>query len=355
MPYKIIVLLLLFLTLSCNPYNKEQERVLSFIIKHKKYPENANITKAIHANFSKREIEKLTRHTNRYVRVAFYDALVKHYPDRVFNVLINNLSDRAQIWYTPSYDEIANCSVAHYMITAARKSDILSKQEISVLKDSLIFHRNQHDNPNDKYDNLEGLVSVVIYFSKPQEKYYKTIREAIINAEQPDDAFLKYLSSFKKKEDYGLIKSSLGKLIESDKLLNRQYMTLYLLSTNPQPQYSPLLIRFYNKFFKNRKLRGEECYWPIDLFIEALSKYPTAETLTILNEILQSRALTSECYQEVTVNEQIYYHLKKSNNTYYDGLLKKLEKKVNRKILNDIANEYSQRRELGTGNTYWDE
>ena len=182
-------------------------------------------------------------------------------------------------------------------------------------------------------------------------KYYNFIRTTVIekskNFNINDCYLLHYLARFKKPEDIKIISSVLETIFSNESIGNISASPfLYnLIRKYPSDEYLPILLDFYSKKLRNRKSRCDEYYCELEQFIEALLAFPTPETEQTLYNLSDSKLFISQ-YNSGAITEYICFWARKTDNSYYQPLLKNLEKRINGKVCNKISKTNENLREL---------
>ncbi|MCY7363274.1 MAG: hypothetical protein LH629_14590 [Ignavibacteria bacterium] len=325
-------LFLIILLFSCS-YNNGQKEIINKISIDNPEVYSNSFEKIILKEFNVKELENLTNDKNPKTRIYFYNYLIKNHPKSCFDICLNHLKDSSRLLTSTSYDTQEYLSVSELMITKARDKNIFSTQENEILDSMIITNINN-------YNHLASQFYLYLHknATTPKVEFYNSIRNLVRLNNQSyyfqQISLINYFSNYNIKTDNILIENYLAASLKKDSTIYFN-SALEFIRNNPRANYFHILTDFYKQNILNKTTRSDECFFELKLFCEALSKFPNAETNSILNNLINSNQYISQC-NYLAKNEQFYYLLKQTNNSYYQTILKSLEHKIDKDILTAV-------------------
>lgn len=329
---KYFLFLLVGTLFSCS-YNNRQKEIINKISIDRPEIYSSSFENLISKEFDIQELEKLTTNKRPETRIYFYNYLIRNQPNSCFAICLNHLKDSTRLLTSTSYDTQQCLSIAELMITKAREKNIFSLEENKTL-DSIIV-----TNIKD-YTHLESQFYYYLHKNEktPKVEFYNLIKDLVTVNNQSNYfhkiSLINYFSNYNTKTDYKIIKNYLINSLKTDSTIYFN-STLEFIRNNPQQYYFDILTTFYTQYILNNTTRCDECFFELELFCEAISKFHNDETTSILNDLISNQKYISEC-NYLAKYEQFYHLLKQSNDPYYKQLVKNLEHKIDNQILADV-------------------
>lgn len=328
---KIFIIFCLVFLVSCD-YSKEQKEILSLINddNYEKYSDNFKAK--VFRNFSKSDFVKLSSSKEGKLSAYFYSLLVKEYPEEAFRVFLKNIDNLNRIMVATSYDNFVEMTVAEYMLSVATSSDVFTQRQVEDIADRIIFD----------FENKKHLTEYVSgYFYKyrknPKEKYYSAVKFAIVSKSLSNTGrfrFVSYLSNYNKPEDEVLITNYLENVLYNETM--RSNDVIQIVNNFPRIKYFDILQNYYSKVVRNRKIKADKCYFELESFTQAIVKYKTVDSKSLVDSVINRVKYYSDC-DFLAHNEHIYRILKNEDSTnYFSEIRNDLALRVNKIKLDSI-------------------
>lgn len=201
---------------------------------------------------------ELTRHSDPYVRVSAFQALVYAFPEvDIVPFLIEHLDDNTEV-KRGAYDESGREKVGDVFFSIAAKLNplsVLNVEKFNASQRAILFNA-LLTTPNE----LKATTAFLLW-SEPKPEFYERIRATVTW----NKAALVPLSRYQKEQDIKLIKGLLSELEYTLTTKDRnQLENLYYLFRGlryfPHSEFFPLLQDRLNKSFSEERLTGRFDY-----------------------------------------------------------------------------------------------
>lgn len=255
-----------------------------------------------------KELKLLTDDPNPVVRVYAFQALVERKEPEVYSILLDHLTDNEEV--TTFYgcivspakvgDELLEIAASKRVNTSDKqiKEKFLSDQQLAEINHQLII--------NSKI-KLQARANL-LFEMEPEEKYYRYIHQMALRKEEP--AALVALSRFQKQKDVSLIKEMLTREDFS-------YHALRAAVIFPDEAFYPVLVKLFHREWQEKLY--DYARWRV--LIEALSRYPRADTLALFEKIVT----TNDPFRHDTLSKYLIDALKKHPDAFYAELIKRIK------------------------------
>lgn len=271
-------------------------------------------------NCSKEELLKLLKCEIPSLRVFAYTTIIIRDEKDYFKILLEHLSDTAKVYWSSRCME-GKSMVSDLLIQEVNRK--LTKNEKNILVDSVLLKHPYLAASNWMIQDIE-----------PNERYYILIKERAKKKEKhrcgTHLGACYALSKFKKKEDLSFLKTIFYNLEYPC-----EFWIFRSIEENPNEIYFPILEKYLNNKFNNRK---EFFSNDLKYYCLAIAKYKNKKSLELFAKILDKKNYSDTTYFKYN-EENIFRAIHKHKTPIYEDLYKKLKPKMSKYVTEYIDNQ----------------